>query len=188
MSCDPYRESLNAGAPLDGDTLEHVKTCPACRDEFAHVLALRSSRPQPPPELRDRVLAVAVPRRVFPWRAAAAAAIIAALMVGYAAGRAAAPIETKIVEIRIPVEKIVEVPVERIVQVVKPEPIRQTQLAALAIALSTVYQDSVQCRWQGHSCKTISACKTIAQRYPMCPLVRELKTLEKTNPELVSFH
>ncbi len=187
MSCDPTRERLNAGAPLDADTLEHVKTCPACRDEFAHVLALRSSRPQPSPALRERVLAAA-PRRAFPWSIAAAAAVIVALMVGYAAGRATAPIETKIVKETVEKTVIKEVPVDRIVEVIKAEPVRQTQLAALAIALSTVYQDSVQCRWQGHSCKTISACKSIAERYPMCPLVREMKALEKTNPELVSFH
>ena len=98
MSCDPYRERLTAGAPLDADTLEHVKMCPSCRDEFAHVLALRTSRPQPSPGLRDRVLAAAVPHRAMPWRVAAAAAVIVALGASFAAGRMSAPVETKIVE------------------------------------------------------------------------------------------
>lgn len=114
MNCDEVRAQAAAfatGSLSDEEratVLEHLEGCPEAHEEFAHaraatfMIARAAPEREPPPELRDRILATAraesreggqpVPisdrrRTLLRW-AGAAAAVLVLLAVGFAAGTA----------------------------------------------------------------------------------------------------
>ena len=63
MKCEALREQVESGGELRGEAWEHVETCPRCREDFAHLRALRASLPELPAGLRDRVVEAAFPAK-----------------------------------------------------------------------------------------------------------------------------
>lgn len=97
MECGEAREALalrHAEALEESrrDALvEHLESCPACRRESAVIGALRSTRPEPAPDLAERIVRalaeVPAPRTVRTaqrpaWALAAAAVAVLALGIG----------------------------------------------------------------------------------------------------------
>jgi hypothetical protein len=97
MSCEhcvQWLQEVLDGAEPDLALIEHLVTCPACRDLYESALALRKGlaempRPEPTPELTDRVVSAVLfdrkrrqrRRRTFARIAALAASILVVLFV-----------------------------------------------------------------------------------------------------------
>ncbi len=184
MKCDELKERAETGAPLGPDAWEHMESCARCREDFAHLRALRANPPVPPPGLRDRVLEAAFPgsvRRGFRWQTAAAAAAVAlAFTGGILLGR---DVERKTVADVTPsvIERIVVKEVEK-----KAQP-DDRDLFLLALALEQVYKKKVQVEYDGVKCQQISADESVLQMVPYCPIAQKLEIALKERPDRVKL-
>jgi hypothetical protein len=182
MKCDELRERAETGALLGPDAWEHMESCARCREEFAHLRALRTNAPVPPPGLRDRVLEAAFPGSVgrgFRWQTAAAAAAVAlAFTGGILLGR---DVERKTVASVEPtvVERIVVKEVEK-----KAQP-DDKDLFLLALALERVYKQKVKIDYDGVKCELITADESVLQMVPYCPIAQKLEIALKERPDRV---
>jgi hypothetical protein len=172
MRCDEVKTRLMEGAPNEGDVRAHLGSCASCREEFAFLETLRALPAEPPPALRDRVVAAFPARRPFRWTVAAwAASVAVALGGGFAWGHALVP----------PAKREV-VTVERVV----PAPHTEQQIAVAAIAGMVVYRDAVQAVWDQETmtCTKIRVRDAVLCN-EMCPIIREIQLIAKERPDLV---
>jgi hypothetical protein len=188
MKCDELRNKVDTGAPLDGDAWEHATSCARCREEFAHLRALRAATPEPPAGLRDRVVEAAFPgttRRGFRWTLVASAAAVALAFAGGISigreverGHAVQPEPKTVV-----VEKIVEREVERPVETKKKAD--DGDMFLLALALEKVYSTLVCVDYEGVTCAKIHADKEILDYIEYCPVARKLWVAANERPDVV---
>ncbi|KAF0245957.1 MAG: hypothetical protein FD180_1100 [Planctomycetota bacterium] len=188
MKCNELRDKVESGAHLDGDAWEHATSCAHCREEFAHMRALRTSAPEPPAGLRYRVLEAAFPgsaRRAFRWQIVAAAAAVALAFVGgISIGR---DVERRDVVTAEPGPVVVDKEVLReIVREVQTNRKSDDQdMFVLALALERVYQNQVNCEFEGLVCTKISADKEIFDLIEQCPIARKLWVAANERPDIV---
>ncbi len=184
MKCEALRERAEAGGILGTDEWDHMESCARCREEFAHLRALRASAPVPPPGLRDRVLEAAFPgstRRVFRWQTAAAAAAVAlAFTGGILLGR---DVERKTVARVEPtiVEKIVVKEVE------KAADKDDRDLFLLGVALEQVYKNQVKVEYVDMKSANITADPAVLKMVPYCPIAQKLEIALKERPDRVKL-
>ncbi|MCE9584493.1 MAG: hypothetical protein K8T20_18550 [Planctomycetes bacterium] len=188
MKCDELRGAVDSGQAISVAGWEHVESCPRCREEFAHLRALRGAVPEVPPGLRDRVVEAAFPGRARgpAWIVAAAAAVALAFAGGIAVGRdtgktAAAAPET--VKIYVDREKIVAT----VQEIEKPSKADDGDLFLLALALEQVYKKQVSVEYDGISCKAIHADKAVFDMVPYCPIARKLWVAASERPDVVDI-
>lgn len=181
MRCEELKAAVEGGSELRSEAWEHVDGCGRCREEFAHLRALRSSAPVPPAGLRDRVLEAAfpAPRRRFSWLPATAAAAVAlAFGGGVLLGRDAE---------RRNVADVNPVVVERVVvkEVEKPAKPDDRDLFLLGLALEQVYAKQVKVDYNGVTCQQISADPGVLKMVPYCPIAQKLEIALKERPDKV---
>ncbi|MEK7470248.1 MAG: hypothetical protein AAB074_22995 [Planctomycetota bacterium] len=187
MKCDELREKVESGTQLDGDAWKHAASCAHCQDEFAHLRALRSSAPQPPSGLRDRVLEAAFPtgaRRGFRWQVVAGAAAVAlAFAGGISIGR---DVERRSVTPVEPTQAVVSKEVLReIVREVQTTRANDQDMFVLALALERKYQNQVDIEFEGLTCTSIQADKEIFDYLEDCPIARKLWIAANERPDIV---
>ncbi|MBI2920381.1 MAG: hypothetical protein HYY18_04780 [Planctomycetes bacterium] len=178
MRCEELKKRVWGGDAVDGAMKGHVAECPACREEFGFLDALRASRLEAPAGLRDRVLeAMPAPRRAMRWQVPAVAAAIAlALGAGVLVGR---EVEAKNVA-----PERARVVVREVVREAKAD---DKDFTVLAIALESIYRGQVDCEYEGVKCRKIHAKKTVMEMVPYCPVAQKLEVMAKERPEQVEI-
>lgn len=178
MRCEELKKRVWGGECVDGTMRGHIAECPACRDEFGFLDAVRASKPEVPGGLRARVLeSMPAPRRAMRWQVpAVAAAIAVALGLGVLVGR---EVEAKNVASESP----------RIVvrEVVREKKADDKDFTILAIALEATYGKQVDCDYEGVKCRKIFARKTVMEMVPYCPVAQKLEVMAKERPEQVEI-
>lgn len=183
MKCDELRGVVESGGELGGDAWEHMESCPRCREEFAHLRALRASTPELPAGLRDRVVEAAFPakRGGFRWGVVAAAAAVAiAFAGGISIGRGVERRNTPAVE---PV--VVEREVVRVEA--RETPRGDGDLFLLGYALQQVYKKQVKVTYDGMTCTHITADKDVFEMIPYCPIARQLWVTAVQRPDVIEI-
>lgn len=183
MKCEELRGVVESGGELRAEAWEHADACPKCREEFAHLRALRAARPEVPAGLRDRVLEAAFPGRRggFRWQVAAAAAAVAlAFVSGVSLGRDVEKRHVAEIQPRVVVKEVVK-------EVEKPAKPEDRDLFLLALALEQVYKTQVSIKYDGVKVEQISADRSVLDMVPYCPIAQKLEIAAKERPDKVKI-